>query len=243
MHYIDANPRSMHAKHPQDTTKSLETGQSATVGPADSTLSDDAGGYGIWEDMANPRHSNIGISILPMPLNIPSTWRADAATAPSAANGGSAAAAATAAAATAADDGGDYGAGDDDDDDAGTVTSSVGLLCGGAVVRVKLRLRRVGVLQAAQERLGLPEAAARSCIAMLSAPGGLFLDVKSAYSKPRDLEQFCASLAGVGIHVKVGSLSRHLVTIDACNAWSMRHVSLHWSCLLEWMPTEVSQQV
>lgn len=38
---------------------------------------------------------------------------------------------------------------------------------------------------------------------MLSAPGGLFLDVKSAYSSALDLQLFCAVLAGIGVHVKV----------------------------------------
>ena len=37
---------------------------------------------------------------------------------------------------------------------------------------------------------------------MLSAPGGLFLDVKSAYSSAGDLQLFVAALAGIGIHVK-----------------------------------------
>ena len=41
-------------------------------------------------------------------------------------------------------------------------------------------------------------------LALLSLPsGGLYLDVKSAYSKPRDLEMFVAALAGVGVGVKV----------------------------------------
>ncbi|KAI8473603.1 MAG: hypothetical protein J3K34DRAFT_410592 [Monoraphidium minutum] len=51
--------------------------------------------------------------------------------------------------------------------------------------------------------LGLQREEARSCLALLgSPPGGVFLDVKSAYSKPRDLEQFSAVLAGVGISVR-----------------------------------------
>ena len=37
---------------------------------------------------------------------------------------------------------------------------------------------------------------------MLAAPGGLFLDVKSAYSSAADLQVFTAALAGIGVHVK-----------------------------------------
>ena len=48
--------------------------------------------------------------------------------------------------------------------------------------------------------------AAQSCVAMLSAPGGLFLDVKSAYSSAADLKLFVAALAGIGVHVKVRNL-------------------------------------
>lgn len=46
-------------------------------------------------------------------------------------------------------------------------------------------------------------AAAQTCCAMLGAPGGLFLDVKSAYSSAADLQLFVAALSGIGIHVKV----------------------------------------
>ena len=38
---------------------------------------------------------------------------------------------------------------------------------------------------------------------MLGAPGGLFLDVKSAYSSAGDLQLFVAALAGIGVNVKV----------------------------------------
>lgn len=40
---------------------------------------------------------------------------------------------------------------------------------------------------------------------MLSQPGGLFLDVKSAYSTASDIHLFCAGLEGLGVHVKVSS--------------------------------------
>jgi hypothetical protein len=46
-------------------------------------------------------------------------------------------------------------------------------------------------------------AAAQTCVAMLGAPGGLFLDVKSAYSSAGDLQLFVAALAGIGVNVKV----------------------------------------
>ena len=44
----------------------------------------------------------------------------------------------------------------------------------------------------------------QSCIAMLSYPGGLYLDVKSAYSKAQELKWFSSTLAGIGVNVKVG---------------------------------------
>ena len=39
---------------------------------------------------------------------------------------------------------------------------------------------------------------------MLAAPGGLYLDVKSAYSTPQQLKWFGSTLAGIGVNVKVG---------------------------------------
>ena len=45
--------------------------------------------------------------------------------------------------------------------------------------------------------------AAQSCAAVLAPPGGLFLDVKSAYSSAADLQLAVAALAGIGVHVKV----------------------------------------
>ena len=74
---------------------------------------------------------------------------------------------------------------------------------GGLEVTIVLRPRRVGVLDASMQLLGLAREEARSCLALLgSGPGGVFLDVKSAYSKPRDLEQFAAVLRGVGVNVR-----------------------------------------
>lgn len=72
-------------------------------------------------------------------------------------------------------------------------------------VQVTAWLEPVGALAAA-EALGIPRGAAQSCMAVLSRPGGLFLDVKSAYSSARDVELFSAALQGIGIHVKVGAL-------------------------------------
>jgi hypothetical protein len=50
-----------------------------------------------------------------------------------------------------------------------------------------VRLEAVGELQAAVAA-GMAPAAAQTCLAMLAEPGGLYLDVKSAYSNPRDLQ-------------------------------------------------------
>ena len=43
----------------------------------------------------------------------------------------------------------------------------------------------------------------QSCIAMLSYPGGLYLDVKSGYSTAQQHKWFASTLAGIGINVKV----------------------------------------
>jgi hypothetical protein len=40
-------------------------------------------------------------------------------------------------------------------------------------------------------------------VALLSPPGGLYLDVKSGYSDALQLKQFASSLAGIGVSVKV----------------------------------------
>ncbi len=51
----------------------------------------------------------------------------------------------------------------------------------------------------------LPLLLLQSCAAMLASPGGLYLDIKSGYSKARHLKWFASTLAGIGVHVKVGA--------------------------------------
>ena len=43
----------------------------------------------------------------------------------------------------------------------------------------------------------------QSCRAMLSYPGGLYLDVKSGYSTAQQHKWFASTLAGIGVNVKV----------------------------------------
>ncbi len=76
----------------------------------------------------------------------------------------------------------------------GTTRSSVSML---------LVIRRVSVLEAAERIHGLERAHAQSCLAMMAAPGGLFLDVKSNFSTPQQLKWFASTLQGIGINVKV----------------------------------------
>lgn len=57
------------------------------------------------------------------------------------------------------------------------------------------------VIEAAED-FEIPRHAFQTCLCMLSEPGGLFLDVKSAYSKAKHLSLFCTTLTGMGIHVK-----------------------------------------
>ncbi|KAL4530439.1 hypothetical protein Ndes2437B_g03934 [Nannochloris sp. 'desiccata'] len=66
---------------------------------------------------------------------------------------------------------------------------------------LRLSLEEVPVIEAAIN-LGVPRAAAQTAIAMLSQPGGLYLDIKSAYSTPYDLQLFVSSLKGIGISTK-----------------------------------------
>jgi hypothetical protein len=68
-------------------------------------------------------------------------------------------------------------------------------------VSITLRLESVGVISA-MEIMGVPRAAAQTAVAMLSQPGGLYLDVKSAYSTAYDLQLFVSALKGVGITTK-----------------------------------------
>ncbi|GAB4816915.1 hypothetical protein N2152v2_003961 [Parachlorella kessleri] len=78
---------------------------------------------------------------------------------------------------------------------------------------LRLRLENVGVLAAA-ESLGVEAAAAQTCAAMLSKPGGLYLDIKSAYSSAYDIQLFVTMLAGIGIHCKaVCSFSKHQLAV------------------------------
>lgn len=72
----------------------------------------------------------------------------------------------------------------------------------GVRVSVQVAFQKVHVVEAYEKVLGLPRAVGQTCVAMLSPPGGLFLDVKSAYSKPKELEMFIAQLAGLGVTVK-----------------------------------------
>lgn len=71
----------------------------------------------------------------------------------------------------------------------------------GVALRLKLKLVKMSPIQAAVN-LGVTPAAARTAIAMLTNPGGLYLDIKSAYSKAFDLQCFVTALKGIGIHVK-----------------------------------------
>ncbi|KAG2491297.1 hypothetical protein HYH03_010303 [Edaphochlamys debaryana] len=73
---------------------------------------------------------------------------------------------------------------------------------GKCTVAVELSWETWSTLKAAQELCGLPLHIAQSCTAMLSAPGGLFLDVKSGYSTAPQLRSFASSLMGIGINVK-----------------------------------------
>jgi hypothetical protein len=66
---------------------------------------------------------------------------------------------------------------------------------------LRLSLEEVPVIEA-MVNLGVPWAAAQTAVAMLSQPGGLYLDIKSAYSKPYDLQLFVSSLKGIGISTK-----------------------------------------
>lgn len=65
-------------------------------------------------------------------------------------------------------------------------------------VTLKLKFESVGVITA-MEKLGVPRPAAQTAVAMLTQPGGLYLDVKSAYSTAYDLQVFASALRGYGI--------------------------------------------
>ena len=68
-------------------------------------------------------------------------------------------------------------------------------------IRLRISMEEVPVIEAMQN-LGVPRAAAQTAVIMLSQPGGLYLDIKSAYSTPYDLQLFITALRGVGINTK-----------------------------------------
>ena len=45
---------------------------------------------------------------------------------------------------------------------------------------------------------------------MLAPPGGLYLDVKSAYSTAQQLKWFASTLAGIGVNVKVRRVQNNI---------------------------------
>ncbi|KAL4421350.1 hypothetical protein ABPG75_010641 [Micractinium tetrahymenae] len=87
---------------------------------------------------------------------------------------------------------------------AGSTAGATGTTAGtaeGPVLSLELKLEPVSCLDALAA-VGLTPAAAQTCLAMLAEPGGLYLDVKSAYSTPKDLMMFVSMLKGLGIHTK-----------------------------------------
>ena len=70
-----------------------------------------------------------------------------------------------------------------------------------ARLRLLLWLERLSCIDAAVE-LGVERGSAQTCAAMCAAPGGVFLDIKSAYSSPADIQMFVAAMGGIGIHCK-----------------------------------------
>jgi len=99
-------------------------------------------------------------------------------------------------------------------------------------LRLRVRADRVGVLAAAAA-VGVAPAAAQTAAALLGAPGGVVLDVKSAYSTPRDLELFCGALAGIGVRVKAVA-SFHAAQLDGvCRARTPAVALFHGLASLE----------
>ncbi|KAG2453730.1 hypothetical protein HYH02_001941 [Chlamydomonas schloesseri] len=89
--------------------------------------------------------------------------------------------------------------------DPAAAESQLAQLCATAhrcAVSVSLRWETLTTLQAAEQLYGLPAHVAQSCTAMLSSPGGLFLDIKSGYSTAPQLRAFASTLAGIGIYTK-----------------------------------------
>ena len=68
-------------------------------------------------------------------------------------------------------------------------------------ISFEFSLSQINVIDAAVA-LGIPKHAFQTCLAMLAEPGGLYLDVKSAYSKAKHLSLFCTTIRGLGITVK-----------------------------------------
>ncbi|GAX72858.1 hypothetical protein CEUSTIGMA_g313.t1 [Chlamydomonas eustigma] len=86
----------------------------------------------------------------------------------------------------------------------------------GSFINMTLLVRRTSVLEAAQRLYAIEPEAAQSYMAMLAAPGGLYLDIKSAYSKPQHLKWFVSTLEGIGVHVKaICSFAPHQLDFSA----------------------------
>ena len=75
----------------------------------------------------------------------------------------------------------------------------------GEHIKVTMSLEVVPHLWALQD-IGVAPAAAQTCMALLAAPGGLYLDVKSAYSSAEQCMLFVGALSGMGVNAKVGWL-------------------------------------
>lgn len=71
----------------------------------------------------------------------------------------------------------------------------------------------------ALQAIGVAPAAAQTCLAMLAAPGGLYLDVKSAYSSAEQCMLFVGALSGMGVNAKVRPVGRR-VADGALLCWS-----------------------
>eukprot|EP00873_Tetraselmis_striata_P004735 jgi/Tetstr1/424999/TSEL_015467.t2 len=75
----------------------------------------------------------------------------------------------------------------------------LGLGAGGAQLDVRMQMAGVPAIEAWRSKLDVPDHAAVTCMALLSHPGGLYLDVKSAYSTAADIATFVGSLTALGI--------------------------------------------
>lgn len=70
---------------------------------------------------------------------------------------------------------------------AAAATAAAAAAGGRPTLSLAVRLESVSCLEAAVAA-GVAPAAAQTCLAMLAEPGGIYLDVKSAYSTPQDLK-------------------------------------------------------